>query len=88
MQTAALKSAGEFRHFAALASTCHPQAQHGVDFIILNVQQRARTGELTQQAHARRAEQRWHHADDAIRLPATLRHQWEETAQGKAAQMN
>ena len=87
MQAAALKRAGELRDLAAFTFACHPQAQHGVNFVILYVQQSARAGEFAQQAHARRAKQRWHHADDAIRLPATLRHQREETAQGKAAQM-
>ena len=87
MQTATLKGAGELRHFSTLAFACHPQAQHGVHFIILYVQQGACAGEFAQQAHTRRAKQRRHHTNDVIRLPATLRHQREKTAQGKAAEM-
>ncbi|STI85256.1 Uncharacterised protein [Escherichia coli] len=62
-------------------------AQHGVHFVILNMQHGTRTREFRQQAHSRRTKQRWHYADNAIRLPATLRHQRKETADGKTAEM-
>ncbi|MNS79671.1 hypothetical protein D3C72_1133310 [compost metagenome] len=87
MQAAALKGAGQFRDFPALAFPGHTEAEHRVDFIILNVQQSACAREFAQQAHAWRTKQRRHHANNAIRLPATLGHQREETAQSKASQM-
>ncbi|MNE29926.1 hypothetical protein D3C80_1234230 [compost metagenome] len=88
MQIAALKGAGEFGHLATLAFTRHAQAEHRVNFVILNMQDGTCARELAQQAHAWRAKQRGHHADNTVWLPATLRHQRKEAAERKAAQMN
>ena len=76
MQTAALESGRQLRHFAGFTVARQTEAQHRIDFIILNVQQRAGAREFRQQTHPRRAKQRRHHADKR-----------EKAAEGKAAQM-
>ncbi|MNC52444.1 hypothetical protein D3C75_1017900 [compost metagenome] len=84
VQSTLFKALRQFRHFA-LFFTRHSQAEHGVDFVILNMQQRARTAQFCEQAHARHAKEGRHDADNAIRLPATLSNQREERAKRKAA---
>ena len=74
-------------NFAAFAFSGKAQPQHGVHLVIQNMQHGTFAREFRQKAHSRRAKQRWHYADNAIRLPATLRHQRKETADGKTAEM-
>ena len=74
-------------HFAAFAFS--GKAQLPTWRPLRNPEYAARVrAEVRQQAHSRRAKQRWHYADNAIRLPATLRHQWKETADGKLPRCN
>ena len=87
MQSATFERRCQLCHFAAFAFSGKAQPQHGVHFVILNMQHGTRAREFRQQAHSRRAKQRWYHANNAIRLPATLRHQRKETADGKTAEM-